>query len=68
MKSSRRGKAAAALLGILAGCGSNRSADLVLLNGAIHPRAGDTVTVEALAVRDGLIVRGPNRRSGSRPG
>jgi len=56
MKSSRRGKAAAALLGILAGCGSNRSADLVLLNGVIHPRAGDTVTVEALAVRDGLIV------------
>ncbi|HSE52809.1 MAG TPA: amidohydrolase, partial [Gemmatimonadales bacterium] len=38
------------------GCGTNRPADLVLLQGAIHPRAGDTVTVEALAVRDGLIV------------
>jgi len=46
----------AALLGNLAGCGTNRPADLVLLNGAIHARAGDTVSVEALAVRDGLIV------------
>ena len=48
--------AVAALLGNLAGCGTNRPADLVLLNGAIHARAGDTVSVEALAVRDGLIV------------
>jgi hypothetical protein len=62
MKSGWRGRAAAVLLGILAGCGTNRPADLVLLNGAIHPRAGDTVTVEALAVRDGLIVyAGPSQ-------
>ena len=56
MKSGRRGVGVAALVWMLAGCGSNRPADLVLLNGAIHPRAGDSVTVEALAVRNGLIV------------
>ncbi|HEY9518912.1 MAG TPA: amidohydrolase [Gemmatimonadales bacterium] len=56
MKSGRRGMAVVVLLGTLAGCGTNRPADLVLLQGAIHPKAGDTLTVEALAVRDGLIV------------
>ena len=56
MKSGRQGLAVVALLGMQAGCGTGRPADLVLLHGAIHPRAGDTVSVEALAVRDGLIV------------
>jgi len=62
MEIGRRATLVPVLVGILAGCGTNRPADLVLLNGAIHPRAGDTLTVEALAIRGGLIVyAGPSQ-------
>jgi predicted amidohydrolase YtcJ len=40
----------------LAGCRDAEPADLVLRHGAIYPQAGDTVTVETLAVRNGRIV------------
>jgi predicted amidohydrolase YtcJ len=43
------------LLGV-AGCGGGEPADLVLRHGAIYPLAGDTLTVEALAIRNGRIV------------
>ena len=40
----------------LPACAGSEPADLVLRHGAIHPRAGDSATVEALAVRHGLVV------------
>jgi predicted amidohydrolase YtcJ len=40
----------------IAGCSGSRPADLVLRHGLIYPDAGDSLTVESLAVRDGLIV------------
>ncbi len=43
------------LLGIAA-CGGDDPADLVLRHGTIYPLAGDTGTVEALAIRHGRIV------------
>ncbi|HEX7024691.1 MAG TPA: amidohydrolase family protein, partial [Gemmatimonadales bacterium] len=44
------------LAGGLAACAGSEPADLVLRHGAIHPRAEDSTSVEALAVRNGLIV------------
>jgi predicted amidohydrolase YtcJ len=41
---------------VLAACSTGKPADLVLRNGTVHADAGDTTTVEALAIRDGLIV------------
>ena len=43
------------LLGI-ASCGRDDPADLVIRHGTIYPVAGDTGTVEALAIRHGRIV------------
>jgi predicted amidohydrolase YtcJ len=43
------------LLGIAA-CGGDDPADLVLRHGTIYPMAGDTGTVETLAIRHGRIV------------
>ena len=37
-------------------CGTTRPADLVLRHGLIYPDAGDSLTVESLAVRNGRIV------------
>jgi predicted amidohydrolase YtcJ len=39
-----------------AACGGNDPADLVLRHGTIYPLAGDTATVETLAIRHGRIV------------
>ena len=44
------------LLVAVASCGTTEPADLVLRHGLIHPDAGDSVTVESMAVRNGLIV------------
>jgi predicted amidohydrolase YtcJ len=44
------------LLVAVASCGTAEPADLVLRHGLIHPDAGDSVTVESMAVRNGLIV------------
>lgn len=49
------GRLVAAAVAVTA-CGSTQSADLVLRHGLIHPDAGDSLTVESLAVRNGRIV------------
>ena len=40
----------------LGACSASNPADMVLRNGAIYADAGDTTAVQALAIRDGLIV------------
>ena len=45
-----------------AACSRTDPADLVLRHGVIYPDAGDSGTVETLAVRDGLIVFAGNDR------
>ncbi len=56
----------AGLLVAVAGCGSTQPADLVLRHGLIYPDAGDTLTVESLAVRNGRIVyAGADKGAGS---
>ena len=44
------------LLLLFAACSSTQPADLVLRHGLIFPDAGDTLTVESIAVRNGRIV------------
>lgn len=46
----------AGLLVAVAACSSAQPADLVLRHGLIYPDAGDSLTVESLAVRNGRIV------------
>jgi len=62
----RLGGGTAGLLVFLGSCGSTQPADLVLRHGLIYPEAGDTVTVESLAVRGGRIVyAGPDETARS---
>lgn len=65
---SKRASLPILLLGLVlaTACSRTDSADLVLRHGVIYPDAGDSATVESLAIRNGRIVfAGDDREAGS---